>query len=213
MGHQQQDVYFVPSKSYWPIVAAVSMFVTVFGAAHWLNSQPGDSSTFGEPLFWLGIVMILGMFFGWFRSVIRESLAGSYNGQVDRSFRMGMMWFIFSEVMFFGAFFGALFYARSISMPWLGDLDNKIIWPDFAAHWGNAGPAGTIADFRTMGPFPIPTINTALLLTSGVTLTISHHALRAGPAPRPPSGCSPRSCWARPSWASRSTSTCTRTAS
>jgi cytochrome c oxidase subunit 3 len=91
-----------------------------------------------------------------------------------------MSWFIFSEVMFFGAFFGALFYARSISMPWLADLDHKFLWPDFAANWGNTGPAGTIEKFETMGPFPIPTINTALLLTSGVTLTISHHALRLG---------------------------------
>ena len=65
-------------------------------------------------------------------------------------------------------------------MPWLADLDHKILWPDFAAHWGNPGPAGTVETFRTMGPFPIPTINTALLLTSGLTLTISHHALRAG---------------------------------
>jgi cytochrome c oxidase subunit 3 len=89
-----------------------------------------------------------------------------------------MSWFIFSEVMFFAAFFGALFYARSIAMPWLGDLDNKILWPDFAAHWGNVGPAGTVEPFTTMGPFWIPTINTALLLLSGVTLTISHHAIR-----------------------------------
>jgi cytochrome c oxidase subunit 3 len=91
-----------------------------------------------------------------------------------------MSWFIFSEVMFFGAFFGALFYARAISMPWLSDLDHKVIWPEFSGHWGNVGPAGTIESFNTMGPFPIPTINTALLLTSGVTLTIAHHALRAG---------------------------------
>ena len=96
------------------------------------------------------------------------------------SFRWSMGWFIFSEVMFFAAFFGALFYARVISMPWLGDLDNKFIWPDFSPAWGGASPAGTVEDFHTMGPFPIPTINTALLLTSGLTLTIAHHALRAG---------------------------------
>ena len=82
--------------------------------------------------------------------------------------------------MFFAAFFGALFYARSISMPWLADLDHKLLWPDFVGQWGNAGPAGTVSAFKTMGPFPIPTINTALLLTSGVTLTRAHHALLAG---------------------------------
>ena len=82
--------------------------------------------------------------------------------------------------MFFGAFFGALFYARSITMPWLADLDHKVLWPDFAGQWGSVGPAGVVEAFKTMGSFPIPTINTALLLTSGVTLTIAHHALRDG---------------------------------
>jgi cytochrome c oxidase subunit 3 len=124
-----------------------------------------------------------------------------------------MSWFIFSEVMFFGAFFGALFYARAISMPWLSDLDHKVIWPDFRGHWGNIGPAGTVESFNTMGPFPIPTINTALLLTSGVTLTIAHHALRAGHRARPRSGCSRPSCWAPSSWASRRMNTTTRTPS
>jgi len=116
---QQHDVYFVPAKSYWPIVAAVVMFIFMFGAGHWLNAEPGATG-FGKSVFVLGVIGVLGMFFGWFRSVIRESLAGDYNHQVDTSFRMGMMWFIFSEVMFFGAFFGALFYIRMFSVPWLG---------------------------------------------------------------------------------------------
>jgi cytochrome c oxidase subunit 3 len=90
-----------------------------------------------------------------------------------------MSWFIFSEVMFFAAFFGALYYARTFTMPWLGDLDHKqFLWPNFGAAWPNTGPAGTIEQFSTIGPWPIPTINTALLLTSGVTLTIAHHALK-----------------------------------
>jgi cytochrome c oxidase subunit 3 len=91
-----------------------------------------------------------------------------------------MAWFIFSEIMFFGAFFSALFYARSIAMPWLGDIDNKLLWPDFAATWPNAGPAGLVDSFKTMGPWPIPTINTILLLSSGVTVTWAHHAMREG---------------------------------
>ena len=188
MGHQQQDVYFVPTKSYWPIVAAISMFVTVYGAAHWLNSQPGDASSLGKPLFYVGFAMILGMFFGWFRSVIRESLSGSYNGQVDRSFRMGMMWFIFSEVMFFGAFFGALFYARAISVPWLGGeghgvLTHQFLWSNYSAAWGaggGGGPGSVGGRFSTIGPWGLPLLNTLILLTSSVTITIAHHALNSG---------------------------------
>jgi cytochrome c oxidase subunit 3 len=89
-----------------------------------------------------------------------------------------MSWFIFSEIMFFGAFFSALFYARSIAMPWLGSIDHQLIWPNFAANWPNAGPGGLVESFQTMGPWPIPTINTAILLTSGLTITWAHHALR-----------------------------------
>ena len=184
---QQQGAYFVPTKSYWPFVAAVVMFITVFGAAHWLNAEPGDAG-FGRSVLTVGVIGILLMFFGWFRSVIRESLAGSYNSQVDRSFRMGMMWFIFSEVMFFGAFFGALFYARAISVPWLGGeghgvLTHQFLWSNYSAAWGaggGGGPGGVGGRFSTIGPWGLPLLNTLILLSSSVTITIAHHALNSG---------------------------------
>ena len=123
---------------------------------------------------------------GWFRQAISESEGGLYSERIDLSFRWSMSWFIFSEVMFFGAFFGALYWARLSSVPNLGSLANAVLWPDFKAVWPSvqpgftASPAGTVEPFTTMGPWPIPTINTALLLSSGVTLTIAHHALIAG---------------------------------
>src|SRR5205814_6777302 len=79
-----------------------------------------------------------------------------------------------------------LFWSRLYSIPTLGNLQNAVLWPDFKAVWpsvqagATASPAGTVEAFSTMGPWPIPTINTALLLTSGVTLTLAHHALIAG---------------------------------
>ncbi|NCZ59873.1 MAG: cytochrome c oxidase subunit 3, partial [Betaproteobacteria bacterium] len=164
-----------PESSKWPIVASLVLFIAFIGGAMMLNQSPN-----GKYVLLLGILGIIYMFFGWFSNVISESIAGYYNKQVDVSFRMGMGWFILSEVMFFAAFFGALFYARAISMPWLGEPTSKaLLWPEFTAVWPNLGPAGTIEQFQTIGPWPIPTINTLLLLTSGVTLTISHHALRA----------------------------------
>jgi cytochrome c oxidase subunit 3 len=173
--HGQTPYYFVPGPSRHPVLAAVGLFFVILGAGQWVNGHQWGAYSVLFGLLWWAFVLQQ-----WFREAIRESETGLYSSRIDTSFRWSMSWFIFSEVMFFGAFFGALFYARSITLPWLGDLDHKMIWPDFAAHWGGTGPAGTVETFSTMGPFPIPTINTALLLSSGVTLTISHHALRAG---------------------------------
>jgi cytochrome c oxidase subunit 3 len=133
-----------------------------------------------------GLAFWLFVLYQWFGDAISESLGGQYGHKIDISFRWSMTWFIFSEVMFFGAFFTALWWARSHSVPALGSLDNALLWPDFKAVWpslaagATASPAGIVEPFTTMGPWPLPTINTALLLTSGVTLTIAHHALIEG---------------------------------
>jgi cytochrome c oxidase subunit 3 len=172
--HGQAPYYFVPAPSKWPMVGSISMFFFMLGMSGTVNG-----AGYGPYALALSFAILIYMFFGWFAAVIHESEAGQYNHRVDASFRWSMSWFIFSEVMFFAAFFGALFYARVIAMPWLGDLDHKaFLWPDFSAQWPNTGPAGVVESFQTMGPFWIPTINTALLLASGVTLTIAHHALR-----------------------------------
>ncbi len=171
--------YYVPHGSWWPIVGSIGLFVLMLGAANALNG-----SGFGWPAF-VGLGIVLFMFFGWFRDVIRESVAGYYSAQVDRSFRQGMIWFIFSEVMFFAAFFGALFYARTLAVPWLGGegvgfFTNLLLWDGFEAGWPTDGPANVGGEFTPIGPLGLPAINTAILLTSGVTLTIAHHALRDG---------------------------------
>jgi cytochrome c oxidase subunit III len=171
--HANAPYYFVPSPSRWPVLAGASLLLTMVGASTWVNGFG-----WGKYANIAGILSLIIVLYNWFGEAIKESEGGLYNKRIDTSFRWSMSWFIFSEVMFFAGFFGALFYARSITMPWLADLDHKVLWPDFAGQWPNLGPAGTIESFTKMGPFPIPTINTALLLTSGVTLTLSHHALK-----------------------------------
>src|SRR3569623_1012762 len=165
--HANAPYYYVPSPSKWPVLAGASLLLTMAGASAWVNGF-----AWGPYANITGILALLVVLYNWFGDAIAESEGGLYNSRIDTSYRWSMSWFIFSEVMFFAGFFGALFYARSITLPRLSDLDHKILWPDFAGHWGTGGPAGTVENFSTMGPFPIPTINTALLLTSGVTLTI-----------------------------------------
>ena len=175
----QTPHYFIPAPSQYPVLVATGMFFVILGAGQWVN---GNGMFKWVLLF--GLLMWAFVMQGWFRQAIHESETGLYGDKVDVSFRWSMSWFIFSEGMFFAAFFGALYWARVHSVPSLGSLENALLWPDFKAIWpsaggGTASPAGVVEPFTTMGPFWLPTINTALLLTSGVTLTIAHHALIA----------------------------------
>lgn len=171
--------YYVPHGTHWPIIGSIGLTVTFVGFARFLH---GSEMT----MMFLGIAIVIFMIYGWFGQVINESLAGLYNKQVDMSFRWGMGWFIFSEVMFFGAFFGALFYARAYSIPWLGGASNNdatawLLWPDFEAVWPLlAVPAAEKFEVakQAMGAWGLPAINTAILLTSGLTVTLAHHALK-----------------------------------
>ena len=179
--HGSTPYYFIPSPSQHPAMAALGLFFVILGAGQWVNGHG-----WGAWSLLFGMLVLLSTLFVWFKQAISESEGGQYSDNVDRSFRWSMSWFIFSEVMFFSAFFGALYWARVHALPALGNLDHQVLWPDFKAIWPSAGggatasPAGTVEPFTTMGPWPIPTINTAILLTSGLTLTIAHHALLAG---------------------------------
>jgi cytochrome c oxidase subunit 3 len=175
------EKYYVPHDSAWPIRGSLALFVLMAGVISFMNEWAGGWA------FIPGAALLAWMFFGWFGTVIGENQKGMYSLAVDRSFRMGMMWFIFSEVMFFAAFFGALFYARSLSVPWLGGhgvkyFTNLILWPSFENAWPTNGPGevggNAEGDFGVIPAFGLPAINTAILLTSSVTVTIAHHALR-----------------------------------
>ncbi len=168
--------YYLPEPSHWPIVGSVGIFLMLGGFANFLHGGSWIVSA-------VGAAIIVYMLFGWFGTVIKESQAGKYDSQVDTSFRMGMGWFIFSEVMFFAAFFGVLFYARMWSVPWLGGAGNNVmthelLWPAFEAVWPTNGPGAMGGEFTTMGPWGIPAINTLILLSSGVTITWSHWGLK-----------------------------------
>jgi cytochrome c oxidase subunit 3 len=165
--------YYVPQPMYWPVLGSLSLFMMAIGAVFLFNGSRGGWISIAA-----GAVLVVYMMFRWFGDVIAESEGNKYHGWEDMSFRWGMSWFIFSEVMFFAAFFGALFYIRVLSVPDLASLDHKAtLWPDFKAAWPSAGP-GFEEKFSPMGAWGLPAINTLLLLTSGVTVTVAHWALK-----------------------------------
>ncbi|MDI1302189.1 MAG: cytochrome c oxidase subunit 3 [bacterium] len=187
---QKPTGYYVPDSSPWPMLGSFILFILVIGAGNFIQTHDATGIVQSNKgtlnfLFPLGLFGVFFLMWKWFGDTIKESLGNMNSAQMDRSYRQGMTWFIFSEVMFFAAFFGALFYARWLVVPWLGGvgergvMTHEILWPDFQAMWPLVKtPGGTMTE--AMDPWGLPFINTLLLLTSSVTLTFAHHALLAG---------------------------------
>lgn len=184
MSQQQTDKYYVPDQSPWPIVGAVALFLIAVGAGNFVIESTKGEDGYGGITLIIGLLVLVVMLVGWFRDQINESMSGMHSAQLGRSYRQGMSWFIFSEVMFFAAFFGALFYARVIAIPWLGGssnnaMTNEVLWPSFEAMWPLVQtPGGVVTE--AMGWNGLPLINTVILLISSVTLHFAHVGLEEG---------------------------------
>ena len=181
-----QSYYYVPENSKLPLLGAIAIFILLFGSGMLLNALRADSAaavlTFLPTV---GFLFLMGVVFYWFRIVVWESRRGMHEGKLDLSYRWGMMWFIFTEVMFFVAFFGVLFYARFLAVPWLSGEGDKaatvLLWPDFIGTWPlfeNPDPAAFPGPDNIINPLHVPLLNTILLVSSSFTVTWAHHALK-----------------------------------
>ena len=205
-GHQ---TYYVPEQSKLAICMATAVALIVVGVAGGLNASTyggGEGGTLSWYIFWAGIAGFLGTLFAWFRTTISENIAGMNSPQLKKSYVLGMFWFIGSEVFFFIAFFGALFYVRVLAGPWLSGEGanaetNRQLWEGSQYAWpmmetpqqAVGGPANApVADTGTFnGPdahmaFPgfagmftwLPFWNTLVLLTSSFTVHVAHTAIK-----------------------------------
>jgi cytochrome c oxidase subunit 3 len=167
--------YYIPHKATWPVIGTVGLMTMLAGFANYLNG-----SSIGPTLMVIGLLVFIARLIGWFTLQAKESESGMYNHEVGISYRHGMMWFIFSEIVFFAVFFGTLWYTRNLSVPWLGEGATKeLLWPAFETAWPTNGPGKVGGDFEPMGAWGLPFLNTLILLTSGVTCTWAHHGLLA----------------------------------
>lgn len=178
------NTYYIPHQATWPVIGTIGLLIMLSGFANYLNG-----AAIGSKMMIIGLVIFIVMLAGWFTLQSRESESGMYSTQVGISYRMGMMWFIFSEIMFFAVFFGTLWYTRNLSVPWLGGegigvATKEFLWPNFEATWPTNGPGKVGGDFEQMGAWGLPFINTLLLLSSGVTVTWAHHGLLAKNRPQ-----------------------------
>lgn len=194
--HSDSSVYYVPNPSALPVWTAFGICAMLMGLGFWLNSIKA-----GEPFPWVfpsGFLVLAIVLYIWFGTVIRENHQGLPNAQVKRSFIWGMGWFIFSEVMFFAAFFGALFYARVLALPWIGGdgakgITGEYLWPEFMRAYQESGWALTtnpnpekfppMHENMAAGPIStwvsyLPFWNTLILVASSFTVHWSHNAIK-----------------------------------
>jgi cytochrome c oxidase subunit 3 len=191
--YQPVKYYFIAPPSFWPMLGSMGLFLTVCGIVQMIHHD-----WYGPFIFTAGSILLITTIFGWFSHVVNESIQGLHSKQMDVTYRWGMFWFIVSEIALFGAFFGALFYARIFSVNelgadpsqltkalWLykGSATHQYLWPQFEAVWPllkNPNPELYPGPREVVATWGLPAINTLILLTSAVTVTWAHWGLKKG---------------------------------
>nr|QIE12519.1 cytochrome c oxidase subunit III [Lemnia saucia] len=136
----------------WPILSALSAMSNLIGMIKWFHF-------YNFNLFLISNTVMILIMYQWWRDITREgTFQGHHTFSVTMGLRWGMILFITSEIFFFISFFWS-FYHSSLSP----SIELGMIWPP--------------KNIMTFNPSSIPLLNTLILLSSGLSITWSHHSI------------------------------------
>jgi heme/copper-type cytochrome/quinol oxidase subunit 3 len=156
---KEKHYFHLVDNSQLPIITATASMLLVLNIVFYLHLAGIVPLHFfdnmGFQIAWFIFSTIL---FAWFLTVVSESSQGYHTLAVRQGLRFGMILFIVSEIMFFFAFFWAFFHVSLSPSIAIGG-----IWPP--------------KSIQSLDVWGLPLVNTILLLSSGVTITLAHHAM------------------------------------